>query len=105
MMEVFRQPLSLLAMAYGGMLAGLLLDLSRIPRRLFPGAVVTGIMDALFVLGAAAAFALSLLLATGGALRPYAALGFLAGFLLEQASLSWLFFRAFHRLLFRLRSR
>ena len=98
MNSVLLQPAAFLAMAYGGMLTGFVLDLTRIPRRLISGRAVTWIADGVFVLLSALIAALSLIFATGGSLRPYCAAGILLGFFLEQISISHLFFRFFHRI-------
>ncbi len=92
------QPAALLVMFYGGILAGGAYDLCRLVRRICNNRAVNVICDGIFVLlfGALAAF--SLLWATGGAFRPYAALGFIIGFGAEQVSISKIFFSIYHKI-------
>ena len=95
------QPAAFLALLYGGAAAGILYDGFRLIRRIFRGRLLCSLCDGLFVLGATGLLLLSLLFATGGEARGYLLLGFLFGFLLEQWSLSYLFFKLFHSILAR----
>lgn len=96
MTNTLLQPVALLLMAYGGILTGILYDFFRLPRRLFTSRLIHVLCDVLFVIFSCAVIALSFLLASGGAIRPYLCLGLLAGFFLQQWSLSYLFFHLFY---------
>lgn len=93
MSNTLLQPAAFLTLAYGGIAAGIAYDVFRLLRRLLHWRIAGTICDALFLICATAIAAAALLFATGGMLRPYLCIGFLTGFLLQQWSLSNLFFR------------
>ncbi len=87
---------ALLTMLYGGILIGAVYDLFRLLRRIFHASFVQVLCDALFCAAFFILCALFLLLSTGGELRLYPVLGLLIGFILQQYSISALFFSLFH---------
>ncbi len=93
------QPAAFLALAYGGAVAGIAYDVFRLIRRAFPWRAAQVVCDVLFLLCAACAAAAALLFATGGELRPYLCAGYIVGFVIEQWSLSSLFFKLLYTLL------
>jgi len=99
MSNTLLQPAAFLALAYGGIVTGIAYDIFRMIRRIFPYRFVGALCDALFLLCAAAVFVLALLYAAGGELRAYLVIGYLFGFLVQQWSLSRVFFRLFHSIL------
>lgn len=93
------QPAAFLALAYGGILAGVVYDVFRLIRRFLSWRWMGALCDALFLVAAAALFAAALLGSTGGELRVYLVAGYLTGFLVQQWSVSALFFRLMHSIL------
>lgn len=90
MSNTLLQPAAFLVMLYGGAVTGLLYDAFRLPRRLFRRRLIHTLADLLFAMLATLVAAGTLLAATGGAVRLYLVAGLLAGFFLEQWSLSYL---------------
>ncbi len=96
MSNTLLQPAAFLTLLYGGIAAGIAYDVFRLLRRLIKRMLADTICDALFILCALAAAAAALLNASGGLLRPYLCAGYVAGFFLEQWSLSHIFFKFIH---------
>ncbi len=85
----FFEAAALLAMVYGGILAGLIYDACSILRMTFCVRLINSIVDVIFVVLSASIFLMALFIASDGAFRPYLAVGFLCGFLIEHISLSF----------------
>ena len=96
MSNTLLQPAAFLTLFYGGIVAGLAYDVCRLLRRLIKRRLADTICDAFFILCALTAFLAALLNASGGQLRIYLCAGYIAGFFLEQWSLSYVFFKLIH---------
>lgn len=98
MSNTLLQPASLLVLAYCGVVIGIIYDIFRLLRRLLLFRAVQAAADILFVIICVVLTAFAVLFATNGAIRGYLFLGLVAGVLLQQWSLSNLFFKLFYRL-------
>lgn len=98
MSNTLLQPASLLVLAYCGVVIGIIYDIFRLLRRLLLYRAVQIVLDVFFVIICVALTAFAMLLATNGEIRGYLFLGLIAGALLQQWSLSNLFFKFFYRL-------
>jgi hypothetical protein len=99
MSSTLLQPAAFLTLVYGGAVAGLAYDVFRLLRRALPWRAAQVICDALFLLCASAAAIIALLYATGGDIRPYLCAAYIVGFVVQQWSLSNLFFKLLYTLL------
>lgn len=99
MNNTLSQPHITLCLYSGGILCGFLYDFFRIIRYFFHSKIVDAICDALFICAAAVLFAFTSFMACDGILRLYTIVSFLAGFLLEQFSISYFIFHTAHALI------
>ena len=96
MSNTLLQPAAFLALVYGGIVAGMIYDVFRLIRRIVKWRFFHVLCDIVAVFGCLLACGAALLFATGGEIRPYLLVAFLAGIFLQQFSFSYLFFRAFY---------
>lgn len=87
--DVFTQPYELLVLLYGGLAAGLIYEILRFVRQLYPRQ--THAADLLFLLIGGSIFCLSLLFSTRGELRWYVFGGFMLGMWLSKVAFRWMF--------------